>query len=224
MACQFATRAFNSEGFVIAMACNSWSCPDCAPLLAWRWSRRIKFGISLLPSRNASFWTLTLPAWVSAPSVGYRIIPQRFDALRKAVQRTVGIWDYAAFVEEHPHRNYIPHFHIVSAVASPIRLKDLAVHCGFGYQAKEVLINGPMAASYVSKYVSKQGRQMPRYFRRVRISQGWPRLPDPEYATPVYPKARGESVAEYLVRMAVALNQPYAIIRERWLDKPATIL
>lgn len=224
MVCQSGTRAFNAQGQVVAMACDSWSCPDCGPLQAWRWARRVRFGIALLPDRQAYFWTLTLPPWITTTDVAYRELPHRFAMLRQSIHRALGEWDYAAFVEEHPHRHYIPHLHIISAQHSPYRLKDLAHHVGFGYQAKEVLINGGMAASYVSKYVSKQGRQMPRHFRRVRISRGWPRLPEPEYDIPVYPPFRAESLCEYLSRVATLCNLPLVVVRERWLDKGSTIL
>lgn len=220
--CPSAVRAFNEEGQVIAMACDEWGCPVCGPLQAWRWSRRLRYGIALCPTRTAFFWTLTLPAWVETASTGYQILPGRWDRLRRSLHSALETWDYAAFVEEHPHRHFIPHFHVVSIQKAPYRLKDLAVQCGFGYQAKEVVINGGMAASYCAKYVSKQGRQMPRNFRRVRISQGWPRLPDPLYELAVYPQQRHESIPAYLSRVAVQTGCSPQVLRERWLDKGST--
>ena len=65
---------------------------------------------------------------------------------------------------------------------------------------------------------------MPRYFRRVRVSRGWPSLPDPVYEVPILPRHKGESVARYLDRIAVSLSLSPIILRERWLDKGSAIL
>lgn len=221
--CPNATRAFNQQGQVIAMACDKWACPVCGPLQAWRWARRIRFGIALSDEREAYFWTLTLPAWVDTAEKGYEILPARWDNLRKHIQRAMGRWDYAAFVEEHPQRDFIPHMHIISLKASPERLKDLACHAGFGYMATEDKISGSHAAFYVSKYCSKQGRAMPKGFRRVRTSQGWPRLPEPEYDIPVLPLRKREALPDYFNRVSLTSGVAPSVLATRWLDKPSTI-
>jgi hypothetical protein len=105
-------------------------------------------------------------------------------------------------VEEHPHRAFIPHLHLISLQKSPSRLKDLANHAGFGFMAHEVLINGPKAAWYVSKYTTKQGYQMPRNFRRVRVCQAWPTLPTPLYETQIYPMRQNETIGIYCARVS----------------------
>lgn len=221
--CQHPERAFNENGEVIQLACDSWSCDDCRHILSWRWAQRVRYGIALWPTREAYFWTLTLPAWVLSAAKGYQILPERWDNLRKTLQRSVGHFPYCAFVEAHPHRHFIPHFHIISLVKAPARLKDLAVHAGFGYQAMEVKINGGMAVSYVAKYASKADLDVPKHFRRVRISRDWPRLPAPEYPFKVYPIAKREALSAYLRRMSVTLGSDLAVLRDRWLDRSGDI-
>jgi hypothetical protein len=222
--CQHAARAFNAEASIVHLACDSWSCDYCRKILAWRWAQRIAYGIALRPDKEPWFWTLTLPPWVLDAKTGYKVLPGRWDRLRRELQRGYADFCYAAFVEAHPNRSNIPHFHIITFTPSPRRFKDMAVHAGFGHQAKELEINGKMAVNYVSKYASKGSASIPRNFRRVRISAAWPRLPDPEYPIKVYPLDRGEALTEYLRRMSITLGRPVALLRSDWLDHSRDIL
>lgn len=217
--CSHGYRAFNEGGEVIKMACDSWSCVQCARALAWRWAERVRYGIALWPLRDAYFWTLTLPGWVSSAKTGFRILPDVWDHFRREIQAIYPAWQYAAFVECHPHRHLIPHFHVISLSAAPLRLKDIAAHTGFGYQAWDVQITSQHAAGYVTKYASKQGYAMPRGFRRVRISHAWPKLPKPTYDKRVYPMQSRESVRAYLRRIATLCSIDYQEVTARWLDK-----
>lgn len=205
------------------MACDQWSCPDCAKALSWKWAMRVMYGIALRSDKDPWFWTLTLPGWVPSANVGLRILPGRWDNFRKAMQRANPAFTYAAFVELHPHRANIPHFHIITFDPSPKRFKDLAVHSGFGHQAWQIEITGSKAVSYVSKYASKQGASMPRGFRRVRISHHWPSLPPPLYEVKVYPVERREALQEYLRRMSTTLRKPLPVLRDVWLDRSRDI-
>jgi hypothetical protein len=222
--CRNFQRAFNEIGQVVHIACDQWQCEFCQRVLAWRWAERIRYAIALWGGPTY-FWTLTLPGWVDDPAKGYKLIPRRWPTLAQAVRRKTGEFDYAAFVEAHPHRMDIPHFHVISLQKAPTRLKDMAVHAGFGHQAKEVLITGKHAASYVTKYASKQGRSMPKGFRRVRTSQHFPKLPEPCCDLAVYPMAKGESVRHYLARIAgkLAVIWPQQLT-ERWLDPSRDII
>jgi len=216
--CPNAKRAFNAEAQIVRLACDSWSCDYCRKILAWRWAQRVAYGIALRPCQEPWFWTLTLPPWILDSKTGYKVLPDRWDRFRRELQRGNRDFCYAAFVEAHPHRSFIPHFHIITFQPSPRRLKDLAVYCGFGHQAKELEINGKIAANYVSKYASKGSDSIPRNFRRVRISRQWPKLPLPEYPIQVYPVGRNEALAEYLRRMSVALGRSVDLLRDSWLD------
>jgi len=216
--CPHAKRAFNAEAQVIRLACDCWSCDYCRRILAWRWAQRIAYGIALRSDREPWFWTLTLPAWVLDAKTGYKVLPDRWDRFRREQQRGGREFCYAAFVEAHPHRGFIPHFHIITFAPASRRLKDLAVHAGFGHQAKEIEINGKIAINYVSKYASKGSDSIPRNFRRVRVSRQWPSLPKAEYPIQVYPINRNETLQDYLRRMSVALGRPVDILRHCWLD------
>lgn len=217
--CPHGYRAFNEDGVVVQMACDSWTCPICQRANAYRWAERVRYGLSLRGYRDAYFWTLTLPPYVKTAEQGFLLLPDIWDRLRREVQRYHRAWDYAAFVELHPQRSQIPHFHIISLAVSPYRLKDLAAHCGFGYMAKQLPCTSKMAAIYVTKYVSKQGFGMPRNFRRVRISRRWPKLPPPAYDKAVYVQRASESVKAYVRRVAALTGVSYDALLTAWLDK-----
>jgi hypothetical protein len=222
--CPHAKRAFNSQGEVIQLACDQWLCHHCSKVLAWRWAQRVMYGIALRTDKEPWFWTLTLPAWVQDAATGYKVLPGRWARLRQDLLRANPLFLYAAFVEGHPYRGKIPHFHIITFDPSPRRLKDMAHHAGFGYQAKELEINGKMAVNYVCKYASKGQGAFPRNFRRVRISQVWPELPAPVYEYSVYPPERSEALSRYFQRMSTTLGYPVDLLRDRWLDHSRDVL
>jgi hypothetical protein len=114
----------------------------------------------------------------------------------------------------------MPHFHIVSLTKAPYRLKDLAMDAGFGFQALEVKITGPAAASYVAKYASKQHPSTPKGFRRVRASRDWAKLPDFD-GDPLMVKARSETTYEFIMRVAETTGLVPEDLYERWLDAQA---
>lgn len=216
--CPNAQRAFNENGELLTLACDRWDCPYCARVVSWRWAERVRFGIELWRPRSAYFWTLTLPAWVHYPKTGFRILPGLWKNLRQQVRRRLGDWPYCAFVECHPHRALIPHFHIISLRWEPYRLKDMAVRAGFGHQAWSAQITSKGAATYVTKYCSKQGYEMPKGFRRVRISYDWPKLPEPGYEFQVLYKKPRESVKAYVRRVAILTDMDYSILMSAWLS------
>src|SRR6266576_3707725 len=184
--CPTPLRMFNAEGNVVAVACDRWGCDACRQVLSYRWAIRVRYGMAL-HGGAAYHWTLTLPGRIKTGSFAFMVLKGGWDNLRKAMQRERGTWDYAAFVEIHPKRIGIAHFHVVSFEASSERIKDRAVRAGFGYMATEQLIEGWEAAQYVSKYTSKQGKEMPKNFHRVRLSQHWPKLPSALYEIPLLP-------------------------------------
>jgi len=217
-ACPTPHRMFNGEGNVVAVACDRWKCDVCRQVLAYRWGTRVRYGMALHggPSYH---WTLTLPGKIKTSRFAFLVLPHLWDNLRKGLQRDVGKWDYAAFVEIHPQRTGIAHFHIVTFTKSPDRLKDRAHHAGFGYMATEDLIEGWRAAYYVSKYTSKQGTEMPKGFRRVRLSQCWPKLPEPLYEIALLPMRAKETFGNYLVRVNLATGIETIDLLARWEHK-----
>lgn len=215
--CPYAGRAFNNLGQIITLACDRWSCPYCRQVLAWRWAERVRFGIDLAQPRDPLFWTLTLPGRYVSPENAYRKLPNLWAGIRQTLRRQFGVFPYCAFVEGQPHRLDMPHFHLITFQWPNGRLKDLAVHCGFGFEADISQVNGPRAARYVSKYASKQPRAMPRNFRRVRVSQDWPRLPQPAYELDVIYRNKRESVKAYVRRVAVQTGEDYSYLMGQWL-------
>lgn len=221
--CPNAKRAFNEDGWVVRLACDQWLCPYCRKILAWRWAQRVRYGIALRLDTEPWFWTLTLPGWVPTREKGYAILPERWDNFRKALQRSYPDFTYAAFVEGQPERGLMPHFHIITFQPAPGRLKDLAVHSGFGHQADQQEVTGGYAAWYVSKYASKSTPGIPGHFRRVRISRDWPSLPAPEYPLKVYPLLPRETLPMYFHRMSVTLGSRLELVRDAWLDRSRDI-
>jgi len=133
---------------------------------------------------------------------------QAWDSLRKTMQRETGKWSYLAFVECHPKRSHIPHFHVLSLTAAPVvgshrsqPLKDLAYRAGFGYIALEETVASWKAAWYVAKYASKHDPYIPRNFRRCRASRDWAKLPETAFP-PYIVKSRSEHTWEYALRVA----------------------
>jgi len=142
-----------------------------------------------------------MPAKIRTRRLAFEIMPAQWDKLRNRLQYRNETWLYIAFVEGQPMRGYMPHFHILSSVKAYKRLKDLAVECGFGFQAKEVLIDSAGAEYYVSKYASKQGWDAPEHFRRVRAARNWPRPPDPERDKYIV-RSHTETLYGYMERVA----------------------
>jgi len=187
-------------------------------MLSYQWARRVRFGIALW-SAEVRHWTLTLPGAIRTPTQGFFVLKRGWENLRKSMQRSVGTWHYATFVELHPKRFGIAHCHIISLANAPYRLKDLAHHSGFGYQAKDDPVSGKEAAYYVTKYTSKQGSQMPKGFHRVRLSQRWPKFPEPEFDAELLPQHHKEPLFDYITRVASVVGLPVETCRTRWLDK-----
>ena len=213
--CPTGLRAFNAEGNVVSLACDQWKCDVCRRALSFRWGQRVRYGIALWPG-DAYHVTLTLPGRVKSSAFGFLVLKRAWKNYHQAMRRTVRHFDYAAFVELHPKRLGIAHFHIISLQECPERVKDFAHHAGFGYEATEDLVESWKAAYYVSKYTSKQGDAMPKGFRRVRLCQRWPKLPDPLYEIPVYPPHKDEGYGDYISRIHRKTGVPPGDLMARW--------
>jgi len=203
---------FNDDGKAVPLWCHKWSCERCRVVLArqWAWRASIHIGNSPAP---AYFWTLTLRSQIRTSYAGFRALPANWDALRKIVQRKTGKWSYLAFVECHPKRDAIPHFHVLSMVAAPVvgshkssPIKDLAFRAGFGFIASETIVTSYKAAWYVAKYASKHDPAIPRGFRRCRCSRDWAKLPEVDLL-PYMVKSRIEHVWEFALRVADVVGE-----------------
>jgi|ERR671923_211101 hypothetical protein len=213
--CPTRMRAFNANADVIRLRCKQWKCDVCRKGLSHYHARRVRYGIALWPG-EAYFWTFTLPGHIKNQAFGFRVLRHAWKNLRQSVYRYYGEFQYAAFVEIHPKRQGVAHFHIVSLCPCPGRIKDVAVHAGLGHQATEAVIDGGEAAYYVAKYTSKQGDNMPKGFRRVRYSREWPSLPKPLYDTEIYPMQKGEILSDYLRRISANTGTPFSALLILW--------
>ena len=204
---------FNDAGKAVPLYCGKWSCEHCREGNAKNWAWRASLHING-SSQAAYFWTLTLRPGISTSYQGFRSLPALWDALRKRMSRKTGKWSYLAFVECHPRRSKIPHFHVISLTRAPVvgnhikdPIKDLAWLSGFGYMATEEEIQGWKAAWYVAKYASKHDPSIPRNFRRCRASRDWSKLPEsglPSYIV----KSRNEHLWEFIQRVADQVDRP----------------
>lgn len=217
--------AFNQRGLVVGIPCGQWGCTHCAKHLARMWAWRVKLHCQAHPEQQPYFWTLTLRGKYHTAEQGFKVLPRLWDAFRVSVQRQVhGVsWSYCAFVEGQPQRDYMPHFHIISMVKAPRRLKDMAMEAGFGYQASETAVTTAKAASYCAKYASKISPAVPKGFRRVRCSQDWAKLPVYE-AAPLLVKSRDEFLWQFLWRVSEISGVSLEDLEVRWQDANETKL
>jgi hypothetical protein len=196
---------FSDHGKAVPLYCGKWACERCRTDLAKQWAWRASLHINNSTS-EAFFWTLTLRPGIQTSYQGFRALPALWDNLRKKMQRVTGKWTYLAFVECHPQRHSIPHFHAISLTKAPMvgdhirnPIKDLAYQAGFGFMATEEVVQGWKAAWYVAKYASKHDPAIPRNFRRCRASRDWTKLP--EMDLPAYlVKGRNEHLSEFIIR------------------------
>lgn len=195
--------AFDKKGHCIPVRCGQWSCPECAKRLARRWASIAGYGVQTKGQGKAYFWTLTMGRKIKTPKYAYLKLPHMWDSLRKSMQRIYPEWCYLAFVEGQPKRGNMPHFHIITLQPSPMpRLKDYVTRFGFGFQATEDVIKSRKAYSYVAKYATKQNKDTPKGFRRVRVSRNWPKRLKREKGDSLIVKSKKESLTDYFSRVS----------------------
>ena len=227
----YAMRAFSSEGKYFGFGCGQWKCELCRQTLVWKIAERAKLG--MLQYGRVWFITYTEPGAMKTPQAAYNILPSQWDNLRNALQyqyKKMGAeWEYLTVVEGQPERELMPHFHVLQNKPLPLsgmkwkrgkngnvlvpRDKDLAVHCGFGHQCKTEVVESDdykKLISYVAKvakYLSKDNVKvdMPKNFRRVRFSSGWPELPELPESEAIVQKP-SESTAWFIGRAADELG------------------
>jgi len=197
----------STDGTAVSLRCGLWSCQYCQIINARIWASRTKLQFA----DGGHFITLTQPGTVKSVKRAYQLLPKQWDTFRKTIQRECpDRWIYIAFVEGQPKRMYMPHFHIICNRPPMDRtgrqslntaLVNMAVRSGFGYQAKYKAVVSGEAAAYVSKYASKDAPNMPKGFRRVRTSQGFPDLPLLPNAGLIFPKP-SEKLTEYIMRVS----------------------
>jgi hypothetical protein len=207
--------AFTANGTVVAIPCGKWSCPECSKHNARMWAWRVRLHIDGNRDKHAYFWTITMRGKYKTARQAYTALPKLWKVFHQKMTRKIGKWSYCAFVEGHPRRGKIPHFHIISMQKCPGRLKDFAMNAGFGFQATETRVTSTRAANYCAKYASKQGEEMPKNFRRVRASHDWAKLPLLD-GKPLLVKAKKEHLWQYLVRVSEESGIDAETLASRW--------
>lgn len=179
-------RAVNStlgQAVYFRPLCKSWNCPYCAPRRAWMWRKRAEYGSDVLTTVGGlDFVTVTSHEKLSA-AASLAVLPKAWHKLYFRLRRRAETVEYFAVPEQHKSGRW--HLHvIVTARLKKKWWKDNARACGLGYQSdvQEVADSGGVG-NYVTKYLTKtlQNSNLPKGFRRVRLSHGWPSLPGREF-------------------------------------------
>lgn len=163
--------------------CKSWTCPYCAPRRAWMWRKRAEYGSGVLVGTGGlDFVTVTSHEKLDA-AASLAVLPHAWNKLNIRIKRAWDSPEYFAVPEQHQDGRW--HLHvIVTARLKKKWWKDNARACGLGYQSdvQEVGDVGGVG-NYVTKYLTKtlQNSNLPKGFRRVRLSRGWPSLPSREF-------------------------------------------
>lgn len=138
-----------------------------------------------------NFLTLTSHERLNA-SGSLKVWPKAWAKLRERVRYETGGFQFLLVPEQ--HKNHRLHVHAIETAGLGRRWwKDNARECGLGFMADETEVQtAGGAASYTTKYLTKAllYQHWPKGFRRVRTSQGWPKLekteqPDDWYFEPL---------------------------------------
>lgn len=173
----------SGRALVTRADCDSWQCPECAARMKDRWILRAQIGTRKLREQGyiVDFATITgherLKTFEACEAVWRDVWSKLYDALKWKQPHL----EYLCVPEK--HKNGRMHVHLLwNAAVSQRWLKDNTRRRGGGHQAKINHEPNELAISrYVAKYLGKTlGTDMPKRFRRVRVSQGWAEIPVPE--------------------------------------------
>jgi len=162
--------------------CGSWGCPECAVRMREQWVLRAQIGVRqyIGAGQHVDFITITshekLPDFASTERVWSKAWPVLYAALKRRSSK------FQFFIVPEKHKDGRMHVHALwTADVTQKWLKDNARKRGLGYQAKRKPVeDAGRAVGYVGKYIGKSiGDDAPPRFRRVRVSQGWPKIPVP---------------------------------------------
>jgi hypothetical protein len=177
-----AVNASLKKAVIYQPRCGSWDCPVCARKNTDHWATRGAYGAATFMStgRAVDFVTVTSRGYVT-PAASVTIFKQAWPKLLKRATYKAGEKvEYMLIPERQKNGKLHAHF-LITFHASNHFWHEKAFKSGLGYMAKAQEVFSPAgAAAYVSKYVTKQleADTWPRGFRRVRVSNGWPALPD----------------------------------------------
>lgn len=174
----------SGRALVTRANCDSWKCQTCSARMRDRWVLRAQIGARKLRSDGytVDFVTITshekLKTFEACEAVWRDVWG---NGLYHALKRVQPALEYLCVPEK--HKDGRMHVHLLwNAEVSQKWVKDSARKRGGGHQAKVVKEPPEMAISrYVAKYLGKSlGGEVPKRFRRVRVSQRWAEIPQPE--------------------------------------------
>lgn len=199
-----AKSEIHRQAIIFHPRCKQWSCPACAEINAAKWGAFAR-QTSAYISDHLYFVTITARGKTKSLEESMVAFTESWKRLLARVQYYNSLVEWAG-THGNPKRfiylaipeqtkKGIMHMHIICNQWLFLRLsklvperrkkrlvvlrwKDIAMETGLGYQAKVEPINTNKLFCYVTKYLSKDLGKVdwPKGFRRVRLSQSWPRL------------------------------------------------
>lgn len=167
---------------LFAPRCKQWACPECAQINVSYWRFAALYGCQAFDSQAIPLYFLTITSHerLSTASATVRVFKSAWPVLRKRLERETPRMAYFGVPEAHKSGRL--HFHFITqARVTKKWLKDNARECGLGYMADAERLADPVGgAFYMTKYLTKtlDHADWPPRFRRVRLSDNWPRPPE----------------------------------------------
>lgn len=168
------------KAFVTDADCDSWKCPECSEKLRDKWTLRAQIGVRDLIGQGikVQFVTLTSHERNRTFAAGAAVFSSAWGQLSKRLKRKADVSEYFMVAER--HKSGALHMHCLWTFGVSKRwLKDNARECGLGYMVDVQEIQTVLEATkYVTKYLTKSlGDEVPKRFRRIRVSAGWADVP-----------------------------------------------
>lgn len=134
------------------LRCKSWDCEYCRRVKAKEYKKRIA---ALFDGRKLFFYTLTYFHNCSEESA-WMTYNAAWNRLRTNLRKQYGRFSYVRVLESHSKSNY-PHLHIIADKHFPAwKFGQSVIAAGFGYQIAAKEITGAGAATYITKYLTKE--------------------------------------------------------------------
>jgi len=171
------------RAFITQADCKMWSCEECKNKMRDRWVLRAKIGVQEFLDNDirVDFITITSNEKLTNFAQTEYVWRDAWSKLYAALKRKNKALEY--FIVPEKHKDERMHVHALwTASVTKKWLKDNARKRGLGFMADVTEVKTTKGATgYVTKYVGKDlGEDVPKGFRRVRVSQGWAEIPKPE--------------------------------------------
>lgn len=170
------------RAFVTRADCKLWSCDECKEKMRARWVLRAEIGVRefLAQDIRVDFITITSNEKLTNFAQTEYVWRDAWSKLYAALKRKNKALEY--FIVPEKHKDERMHVHALwTASVTKKWLKDNARKRGLGFMADVTQVKSVRGATgYVTKYVGKDlGADVPKGFKRVRVSQGWAGIPAP---------------------------------------------